>query len=96
MTRPNSYTNFHLVEPSTKLHVDVFPLLVDGDRTKLHMEKMRLRDIATDILLPPRSFTFLGEEMLVPADPEAFLVERYGEGWSTPDQFYDWTWKLES
>lgn len=95
VTRPNSYTNFHLTEPSTKLHVDVFPLLVDGDRTSLHMEKMRLRDIPTKIVLPPRSYTFLGHEMLVPADPEGFLRERYGDGWGTPDPFYDWTWKLK-
>lgn len=95
VSRPNSYTNFHLTEPGTGLHVDVFPLLVDGDRSSLHMEKMQLRQIATDIVLPPRPFTFLGQKMLAPADPEAFLAERYGDGWSTPDPFYDWPWKLE-
>lgn len=95
VSRPNSYTNFHLAEPATGLHVDVFPLLVDGERSRLHMEKMQLRPIATDIVLPPRPFTFLGQKMLAPADPEAFLAERYGEGWSTPDPFYDWPWKLQ-
>jgi hypothetical protein len=96
VSRPNSYTNFHLTEPSTKLHVDVFPLLVTEDRTSLHMEKMKLREIPTDIVLPPRSFTFLGQQMLVPANPEAFLAERYGHDWTTPDPFYDWPWKLQS
>lgn len=94
-SRPNSYTNFHLIDPASKLHADVFPLLVNGDRTSLHMEKMRLREIPTDMLLPPRSVTFLGQEMPVPADPEAFLTERYGKDWTTPDPFYDWPWKLE-
>ncbi|QGN32942.1 LicD family protein [Microlunatus sp. Gsoil 973] len=94
VSRPNSYTNFHLGEPETGLHVDVFPLLVDGERSSLHMEKMRLRDIATDVVLPPKPFTFLGREVLVPADPEAFLADRYGDGWSTPDPFYDWPWAL--
>jgi hypothetical protein len=96
VSRPNSYTNFHLTEPSTKLHVDVFPLLVTGDRTSLHMEKMKLREISTDIVLPPRSFSFLGQKMLVPADPEAFLAERYGKSWTIPDPFYDWPWKLQN
>lgn len=94
VSRPNSYTNFHLVDPRTRLHVDVFPLLVDGDSTQLHMEKMQLRAIPTSVVLPPSSITFLGEEMLAPAQPEAFLAERYGESWGTPDPFYDWPWRL--
>ncbi|WP_460810629.1 LicD family protein [Microlunatus endophyticus] len=95
VSRPNSYTNFHLTDPGTRLHVDVFPLLVDGSSASLHMEEMRLRPIPTRIVLPPKPFTFLGRDVLVPADPEAFLEERYGAGWSTPDPFYDWPWKLQ-
>ncbi len=94
VTRPNEYMNFHLGDPKTKLHVDVFPLLVDGERSQLHMEKMRLREVPTDMMLPPATITFLGHEMLVPADPTRFLAERYGETWSTPDPFYDWPWAL--
>jgi hypothetical protein len=95
VSRPNSYTNFHLAEPDTGLHVDVFPLLVHGEKSSLHMEKMRLRDIPTDVVLPPKPFTFLGRDVLAPAKPEAFLADRYGEGWSTPDPFYDWPWTLQ-
>jgi hypothetical protein len=94
ISRPNSYTNFHLTDPRTRLHIDVFPLLVDGDSTQLHMEKMQLRAIPTSVVLPPSTITFLGEEMLAPAEPEAFLAERYGDGWGTPDPFYDWPWRL--
>jgi hypothetical protein len=94
VTRPNSYTNFHLHDPETGLHVDVFPLFVDGDTTALHMEKMRLRSIDTDIVMPPRPLTFQGHELWGPARPEAFLAERYGEGWSVADPYYDWPWKL--
>ncbi|SKC35880.1 polysaccharide pyruvyl transferase family protein [Krasilnikoviella flava] len=94
VSRPNSYTNFHLTDPATGLHIDVFPLLVDGDSTQLHMEKMKLRAIPTSVVLPSSTITFLGEEMLAPAQPEAFLAERYGETWSTPDPFYDWPWAL--
>lgn len=94
VTRPNSYTNFHLRDPETNLHVDVFPLFVDGDSTTLHMEKMRLRPIATDIVMPPARLSFKGHELWGPARPEAFLAERYGEGWSVADPYYDWPWKL--
>ncbi|MFE7407783.1 LicD family protein [Isoptericola sp. NPDC057559] len=94
VTRPNEYMNFHLGDPETKLHIDVFPLLVDGERSQLHMEKMKLREVPTDMVLPPATVTFLGHEMLVPADPTRFLTERYGETWSTPDPFYDWPWAL--
>lgn len=92
--RPNSYTNFHLKDPISKLHVDVFPLLIHGDRTSLHMERMILRDIPTDIVLPPSSMTFKGHVVGIPALPEAFLEERYGSGWTVVDPYYDWPWKL--
>ncbi|MFC8598557.1 polysaccharide pyruvyl transferase family protein [Isoptericola sp. NPDC057191] len=94
VSRPNEHLNFHLGDPTTKLHVDVFPLLVDGERTQLHMEKMTLRPVPTSTVLPPAPITFHGREMLAPADPESFLAERYGETWSTPDPFYDWPWAL--
>ncbi|WP_166849839.1 polysaccharide pyruvyl transferase family protein [Isoptericola sp. BMS4] len=94
VTRPNSYTNFHLHDPETKLHVDVFPLFVDAGTTTLHMEKMRLRQIDTDIVMPPARLSFRGHELWGPARPEAFLAERYGEGWSVADPYYDWPWKL--
>ncbi|GAA4720872.1 hypothetical protein GCM10023216_07390 [Isoptericola chiayiensis] len=95
VTRPNSYTNFHLHDPSNGLHVDVFPLFVDGERTTLHMEKMKLRSIATSIVMPPAPITFKGRELLGPAKPEAFLAERYGDGWSVSDPYYDWPWRLD-
>lgn len=95
VSQPNSYTNFHLRDPSTGLHVDVFPLFVDGERTTLHMEKMQLRPIPTAVVMPPTSLVFRGRELLGPADPEAFLAERYGAGWSVADPYYDWPWRLD-
>jgi len=94
VSRSNSYTNFHMVELSTGLHVDVFPMQVNGAKTLLHMERMRLREVETSLMLPPRPLTFLGEEFLAPADPEGFLAERYGD-WRTPDLYDDWPWALE-
>ena len=95
-SRPNTYTNFHLTDPSSGLHLDVFPVLINGERATLHMEKMKLRDIAANIVVPVKPFMFKGEQTRAPADPEAFLAERYGNGWPTPDPFYDWPWKLDS
>ncbi|ANC32863.1 LicD family protein [Isoptericola dokdonensis] len=95
VSRPNTYTNFHLHDPSTGLHVDVFPLFVDGERLTLHMEGMRLRTIPASVVVPPAPLTLRGRRFLGPADPEAFLAERYGEGWSVADPFYDWPWRLD-
>ncbi|PFG44050.1 LicD family protein [Isoptericola jiangsuensis] len=95
VSRPNSYTNFHLHDPSTGLHVDVFPLFVDGERLTLHMEGMKLRTIPASVVMPPTPLEFKGRDLLGPADPEAFLAERYGDGWSVADPYYDWPWRLD-
>ncbi|TQL66345.1 LicD family protein [Nocardioides albertanoniae] len=94
VARPNNQLNFHITDPETGLHIDLFPLLVDGDATTLHMEKMKLRPIATSLVLPASEISFHGTALLAPADPEGFLAERYGPTWGTPDPFYDWPWKL--
>ncbi|MGH3350528.1 MAG: LicD family protein [Nocardioides sp.] len=94
VARPNNQLNFHITDPATGLHIDLFPLLVDGDSTTLHMEQMKLRAIATSLVLPASEISFLGAQLLAPADPEAFLAERYGPTWGTPNPFYDWPWKL--
>lgn len=94
VARPNNQLNFHITDPSTRLHIDLFPLLVAGEETTLHMEKMKLRPIPTSLVLPAAEMSFKGATMLAPADPEGFLAERYGPTWGTPNPFYDWPWKL--
>ncbi|MBC7279581.1 LicD family protein [Nocardioides sp.] len=94
VSRPNNQLNFHITDPSTGLHIDLFPLLVAGEKVTLHMEKMKLRPIATSLVLPAAELSFKGATLLAPADPEGFLAERYGPTWATPDPFYDWPWKL--
>ncbi|SEQ76697.1 LicD family protein [Loktanella sp. DSM 29012] len=93
-TRPNSYTNFHMHDPATKQYVDVFPLLVNGENTSLHMSKMAMKTIPTAVLLPPGEMTFKGRTVGTPAQPEAFLEARYGTGWTVSDPYYDWPWQL--
>ncbi len=88
--------NLHLTDPRTKLHVDLFPVLMRGDRARLHMEKMKLRDIDATLVLPASTLAFRGQPLQAPADPEGFLAERYGDGWSVADPYYDWPWRLAS
>ena len=69
--------------------------VVHGDEVALHMEKMKLRSIPSSIVVPAAPLTFRGEELLGPADPTAFLAERYGEDWNISDPYHDWLWALE-
>lgn len=89
-----SALNFHVTDPGSGCHVDIFPILVDGDSITLHMENMKLRTIPRDLILPPRALTFRQAPFQGPADPEGFLAERYGSGWSIPDPYHDWIWPL--
>lgn len=92
--RPGGGMNFHVRDPETGLHIDVFPMIVVSEKISLHMEQMVIRPIETTLLLPPAEQTFKGAVVRVPADPEGFLEERYGATWRTPDPFHDWPWTL--
>jgi len=88
--------NFHVVDPESRRHVDVFPYLVDGDRATLHMTSMRLEPIDLEVLQPAGRREFLGRSVPVPHLPERFLEERYGPTWRVEDPYHDWTWPLTS
>ncbi len=74
--------------------VDLFPAVITDDQVALHMEKMSIRSISKDILLPSGSINFYGKSFSVPAKPEAFLEERYGEGWTESNPFFEWPYAL--
>ncbi|WP_029289216.1 hypothetical protein [Cellulomonas sp. HZM] len=88
--------NFHVVDPATRRHVDVFPYLVEGATATLHMTSMRLETMDLDVLEPHGRRELLGRSVPVPHLPERFLEERYGPGWGVEDPFHDWTWPLSS
>ncbi len=74
--------------------VDLFPARVCGGRVFVYMEKMKIRDIDSSILLPLGKISLYGEEFPVPARPEEFLIERYGSTWNVSDQFFEWPYPL--
>lgn len=76
------------------LCVDLFPGVIAGDQISLHMEKMSIRQIPKDIVLPAGSVEFYGRTFSAPANPEAFLEERYGKGWTESNPFFEWPYAL--
>lgn len=90
---PGIYENFHVIVNGVA--VDVFPSWEVDGRTTLLMEAMRYREVPTEILRPISTIDLYGHKLPAPANPEAFLEERYGKGWSKPDPYHEWAWRVE-
>lgn len=88
------HLNMHVIDPRTKASIDVFPCWLENGKLQMHMEGMAIRGIAPEIMFPGSVVELEGESFPAPADPQAFLRERYGSGWRVPDQYYDWPWRL--
>ena len=86
--------NVQIIAPSTGVAVDIFPYWVNDDTAFLHMEKMLVRGIPLELLEPSSRIRFYEKEFGAPANPEGFLLARYGEGWNVSDQFFEWPWRL--
>lgn len=91
---PNSL-NIHVIDSRNGAVMDVFPCWEEQGRLCLHMESMKIRGIDPAIVYPPGTLPLLGRTLPAPADPEAFLQERYGDGWRVSDQFFEWPWPLK-
>lgn len=74
--------------------VDLFPGVISGDEISLHMEKMSIRQIRKDIILPAGVIDFYGRTFSAPSNPEAFLTERYGNDWTESNPFFEWPYAL--
>lgn len=72
-------SGFHLIDPESRLHIDVHPAPTDDP----------------DALLPVSTVMLRGRAYPAPADPKAILEARYGSGWSSPDRYYGWPWPLD-
>jgi LicD family len=89
--------NMRAYDGSIGVEFDIFPCWRSNDNEIfLHMEKMNIRAIPENIVHPPGTVTLHGRSMPAPADPTAFLTERYGPSWTTPDQFFEWPWPLSA
>lgn len=86
--------NVQIIAPHTGIAVDIFPYWVNDDIAFLHMEKMLLRGVPLRLLEPSSIIQFYEKEFGAPADPEGFLLARYGSGWNVSDQFFEWPWRL--
>ena len=91
---PNSL-NMHVIDPANGAVMDIFPCWLEEGRLQMHMESMKVRGIDPGIVYPSRDMGFRGAQLPAPAKPEAFLRERYGDGWGVSDQFYEWPWPLK-
>lgn len=91
-SRNFSGENFHVSFGRRSL--DFFICWKDSSRVFLMMESYLYRPIDHAIVYPPSEIDFFGRKLKAPSRPEAFLAERYGEGWKIPDPFHEWPWKI--
>ncbi|WP_161959199.1 LicD family protein [Pseudomonas ovata] len=74
--------------------VDLFPGVISDGEISLHMEKMQIRKISADYILPIKTMTFYDRTFNVPNNPAAFLTERYGADWTQSNPFFEWPYTL--
>jgi hypothetical protein len=88
------YWNVHVSLPGDPAHIDMFFVHVQNDRAFTHMERMKVRDVPAQWLDPGEVVTVDGIQMAIPREPEKFLEDRYGSGWTVADPYADWPWAL--
>lgn len=88
------HLNLHVIERDTRAVLDIFPCWEERGEMQLHMEKMSIRGLPPSMLFPRSRLRLYDREVTAPAQPEAFLQARYGDGWRTPDRFFEWAWPL--
>ena len=84
--------NFHIVINGRAL--DIFPCWKDGDQLYLLMEQYKIRGIPFELVFPAGEVELYGHSYPAPANPEGFLLERYGEGWAQANPYFEWPWHL--
>jgi hypothetical protein len=88
--------NIHLFLKETNIMIDVFPYWHEEGKDSLHMEKMAVRSIPSQILAERTEIELAGKKFMAPGDIEGFLVERYGETWHVSDKYHEWLWPIET
>lgn len=85
--------NLHVIV-NRDVCVDLFPGVISGEEISLHMEKMQIRTIRLDTILPTKTINFYDRTLSIPNNPEAFLTERYGSDWTESNPFFEWPYAL--
>lgn len=92
----NKNLNRHFRHKALGVTIDVFPCWLEGDRCFLHMEKMNIRDIDSEIFNGISYVNLHGMSLPAPNKVTDFLSERYGESWHIPDKYHEWPWELKN
>lgn len=90
----NDHLNRHFIDTELNVVIDLFPCWLEEEKIMLHMEKMKIRGIDSNIFSGTSSVVLHGREFLAPKLPELFLHERYGDGWAVEDKYHEWPWQL--
>ena len=85
---------FCKVHQNYGLPVDVFVGLINSS-SMVRWFPGPLNDMDLRRIFPPVETELLGENVLIPADPEYYLAQLYGPTWNVPDRYHqhDWNYK---
>ena len=78
-----------------KIKLDIFDSWSNDGKFTLMMERFKMREIPSDMLIPVSRVKFRGLIFPAPAKPEEFLKDRYGESWKQPDPYHEFPWKVK-
>jgi len=93
-TRNENNLNIHILIKQTNMVIDIFPYWNDNGKSFLHMEKMKIRGINSEILRERTEIELYNYKFPAPGNTDEFLFERYGAGWTISDRYHEWPWAL--
>lgn len=93
--RTSDRGHWHLHAIVNGMTVDLFPTWQEGDDLHITMQKLALRPVPFKNMFPTSTINLYDRTYPAPAVCAAFLEDRYGPGWSVPDPYYEWPWKID-
>src|SRR5690606_31534402 len=82
----------HVKFGSLPIGFDIFPVFEsEPGRLTLFMQQVEFGEIPVQVVLPLGTIEMAGRRLPAPADPYEMLRLRYGDGWRTPDRFFEAT-----
>ena len=84
----NHLGNFHMFLPELP-PVDIFLFFHRGTTSELCSYNLA-HVCKKDLMLPLKTSTLAGEEVLVPNHADELLAATYGKNWHTPDPYFQW------